>query len=54
MPNIRFSHRPENGVGNGMAKDVRIGMACETTGMRNGDTSQNERAPFGKLVNVVT
>ena len=54
MPDIEFADRTENRIRNRVAKDVGIAVAFESMRMRNLDSAENQRAPFGKAMHVVT
>ena len=51
---IAGGERTENRVGQGVQKDIGIGVAFETTIVGNGHASQNQGAALDQRVNVVT
>jgi len=44
MPDVAFVNCAEQRIGDGMAKNVRIGMAFQSAVIRNLDTPENEFA----------
>jgi hypothetical protein len=44
----------EDGVGQGMEKDIGIGVTFETPFVRNGDAAKDERASRDKGMNIIT
>jgi hypothetical protein len=54
VPNVGFTKSTENGVGNGVAENVGIGMALQTTAVWDGDSSEHKRAALSEGMYVVT
>jgi hypothetical protein len=53
VADVGFAKGTENGVGDGVAEHIGIGMALQTTAVRDGDSAEHERAAF-EGVDVVT
>jgi hypothetical protein len=54
IPDVWKAQRAEDGVCDGMAEDVGVRVTVESMSMGDFHAAENERAAFGKLVDVVS
>ena len=54
LSNVAGAECAEDGVGDGVGKDVSIGMSFKSAVVRNFDTAENKFAPADEAMRVVT
>jgi hypothetical protein len=54
FPNVAGAECAEDGIGDGVGKNVSIGMSFQSAVMRNLDAAENKFAPAHQAMRVVT
>jgi hypothetical protein len=54
VANIRKAKRPKDCISNRMTENIGVRMTVEPVGVWNFNSTQNQRAAFGQLVDVIS